>query len=105
MRNSIGYFSFVFQPVLVITTGRQTTGQGVYTPLDIASSRLKSKGAAVFVLSIGKDVDSSELNQIASAPGNIFKVDTFRDLYGQANEAKRGICILGMAWNKLIKLA
>lgn len=59
----------------------------------------------MFVLSIGKDVDSSELNQIASAPGNIFKVDTFRDLYGQANEAKLGICILGMAWNKLIKLA
>ena len=58
----------------------------------------------MFVLSIGKDVDSSELNQIASAPGNIFKVDTFRDLYGKANEAKRGICILGMAWRHTFHL-
>ena len=79
----------------MITTGKQTTDQGVYTPLDIASSRLQSKGAAVFVLGIGKDVDSSELSQIASEPNNVFRVDSFKDLYNKANEAKRGICILG----------
>ena len=89
----------------MITTGKQTTAQGVYTPLDIASSRLQRKGAAVFVLGIGKNVDSSELNQIASGPNNVFRVDSFKDLYNKANEAKRGICILGksikcmLLWN------
>ena len=68
----------------------------MYTPLDIASSRLQSKGAAVFVLGIGNDVDSSELNQIASGPNNVFTVDSFGELYNKANEAKRGICILGI---------
>ena len=85
-----------FQPVLVITTGKQTTDQGLYTPLDIASSRLQKKGAAVFVLGIGKDVDTSELTEMASSPGNVFTVDSFRDLYGKTDEAKRGICILGI---------
>lgn len=86
---------FSFQPVLVITTGKQTTSQGVYIPLDIASFFLKSKGASVFVLGIGKDVDNLELNDIASRPGNVFTVDSFQDLDKKANEIKRGICILG----------
>ena len=67
----------------------------MYTPLDIASSRVQSKGAAVFVLGIGKDVDDSELQQIASGPNNVFTVDSFEDLDRKAKEAKRGICILG----------
>ena len=67
----------------------------MYTPLDIASYGLQSKGAAVFVLGIGKDVDSSELNEIASGPNNVLTVDSFEDLYNKANEAKIGICILG----------
>ena len=88
-------FFFFVQPVLVITTGKQTTNQGVYMPLDLASFLLQSKGAAVFVLGIGKDVDNSELNDIASSPGNVFTVDSFQDLDKKANEIKRGICILG----------
>lgn len=70
----------------------------MYTPLDIASSRLQSKGAAVFVLGIGKDVDASELKQIASGPNNVFTVDSFEDLDNEANEAKKGICILGIVY-------
>ena len=80
----------------MITTGKQTTDEGPYTPLDVASSRLQSKGAAVFVLGIGKDVEPSELIQIASGPKNMFTVDSFEDLNDKANELKRGICILGM---------
>ena len=80
----------------MITTGKQTTDEGPSTPLDVASSRLQSKGAAVFVLGIGKDVDPSELNQIASGPKNVFTADSFEDLEDKANELKRGICILGM---------
>ena len=51
----------------------------------------------MFVLGIGKDVDSSELIQIASGPNNVFTVDTFSDLENKADEAKRGICVLGIA--------
>lgn len=80
----------------MITTGKQTADQGVYTPLDIASSRLQDKGAAVFVLGIGKDVDPSELKQIASGPNNVFTVGSFEDLDTKANEAKKGICVLGI---------
>jgi len=80
----------------VITTGKQTTDEGPYTPLDEVSSRLQSKGAAVFVLGIGKDVEPLELNQIASGSKNVFTVDSFEDLDDKADELKRGICILGI---------
>ena len=89
-------FSIVcLQPVFVITTGKQTADQGVYLPLDIASSRLQSKGAAVFVLGIGEDVDTSELNEIASSPDNVFRVDSFENLDERVPTIRRGICKLG----------
>ena len=85
----------IFQPVFVIITGKQTKDEGPFTPLDETSSRLQSKGAAVFVLGIGKDVDPSELDEIASGPDNVFRVDSFNDLDDKSDELKRGICILG----------
>lgn len=85
----------VLQPVFVITTGKQT-GKDNYTPLDVTSSQLQRKGAEVFALGIGKDVDSSELTQIVSAPSNIFMVDTFAELDDIANEVKRRICVSGI---------
>ena len=94
----------VLQPVLVITAGKQTAVKGVYTPLDIASSRLQNKGAAVFVLGIGSDVDSSELKQIASEANNVFTVDSYKELFNKADEAKRGICILGIILNTFSSL-
>ena len=84
----------------MITTGKQSRDQGFPTPLDEASSRLQSKGAAVFVLGIGDDVDPSELNQIASGPKNVFRVDSFADLDEKSNDYKRGICILGIVWER-----
>ena len=83
------------QPVFVITTGAQAKDQGSYTPLDEASACLQRKGAAVFVLGIGKDVDNSELSQIASSPDNVFTVDSFEELEERSNSLKRGICQLG----------
>ena len=50
----------------------------------------------MFVLGIGKNVDNSELNKIASRPNNVFTIDSFEDLDDKANEIKRGICILGI---------
>ena len=83
--------------MFVITTGKQTTDQGGYPPLDEVSTRIQSKGSAVFVLGIGKDVDPSELNQIASGPNNVFKVDSFEDLEEKADELKKGICVKGIS--------
>ena len=74
-------------------TGKQTTDQGVYTPLDVASSRLKSKGAPVFSLGIGEDVDTSELARVASSPDNVFTVDSYEDLDSKVKDMKRGLCI------------
>ena len=93
---------FALKPVFVITTGKQTTDQGAYTPLDVASYRLQSKGAPVFILGIGKDVDTSELNKIASGPNNVFRVDSFEDLDGNANVIKRGICKSGTVCNIIL---
>lgn len=93
------------QPVLVVLAGRQTTDKGAYTPLDEASYRLKSKGAPVFVLGIGKDVNTTELNQIASGPDNVFRVDSFKDLYDKAPQAKTGICVLGIAFFRSFKIS
>lgn len=50
----------------------------------------------MFVLGIGNDVDPSELNQIASGPKNVFRVDSFEDLDDKAREIKKGICVLGI---------
>ena len=50
----------------------------------------------MFVLGIGKDVDPSELNQIASGPKNVFTVDSFEDLDDKAREIRKGICVLGI---------
>ena len=79
----------------MITTGKQTADQGVYLPLDIASSRLQSKGAAVFVLGIGEDADTSELNEIASSRNNVFRVDSFENLDDRVPTIRKGICKLG----------
>ena len=49
----------------------------------------------MFVLGIGKDVDTSELNKIASGRNNVFRVDSFEDLDDNADVIKRGICKFG----------
>ena len=48
------------------------------------------------MLGIGKEVDPSELSEIASGPKNVFTVDSFEDLVDKAEEIKRGICVLGI---------
>ena len=56
----------------------------------------------MFVLGIGKDVDPSELNQIASGPNNVFRVDSFEDLDNNADLIKRGICKFGTVCNGVL---
>ena len=56
----------------------------------------------MFVLGIGKDVDTSELNEIASGPNNVFRVDSFEDLDDNADVIKRGICKFGTVCNGIV---
>ena len=56
----------------------------------------------MFVLGIGKDVDTSELNKIASGPNNVFRVDSFEDLDDNADVIKRGICKFGTVCNVIL---
>ena len=60
------------QVAIVTTDGQQTKRLGEYTPLDIASDRLKDKGVKLFVVGFGSNVDSNELQQIASSYGSVF---------------------------------
>lgn len=77
----------------MITTGNQTTDQGVLIDLGVASSRLQSKGVPVFSLGIGEGLDTSELGKIASGPDKVFSVDSFEDLDDKVKEIKRGLCL------------
>ena len=52
----------------------------------------------MFSLGIGKYVDSSELDKIASGPDNVFTVDSYEELENKVKEIKRGLCI-GIVYN------
>ena len=63
----------------MITDGEQTTTQE-YTPLDIASKRIKDKGDEVFALGVGSGVNVDQLRQIASSNDNVFTSPSFEEL-------------------------
>ena len=67
------------QVAIVITDGEQTTTQA-YTPLDIASKRIKDKGVEVFALGVGSGVNVDQLRQIASSNDNVFTSPGFEEL-------------------------
>ena len=51
-----------------------------YTPLDIASKRIKDKGVEVFALGVGSSVNVDQLRQIASSNDNVFTSPGFEQL-------------------------
>ena len=63
----------------MITDGEQTTTKE-YTPLDVASKRIKDKGVEVFSLGIGSNVNTDQLRQIASSNDNVFSSAGFDEL-------------------------
>lgn len=67
------------QVAIVITDGEQTTTKE-YTPLDIASKRIKDKGVEVFALGVGSSVNVDQLRQIASSNDNVFTSSGFEQL-------------------------
>ena len=76
----------------MITDGEQTTNRGQYTELSVAASRLKNKNVRVFSLGIGKNVDSKQLNDIASSPDNVFTAASFSDLSPAATTIVQSSC-------------
>jgi len=67
------------QVAIAITDGEQTT-TNEYTPLDIASKRIKDKGVEVFALGVGTSVNVDQLRQIASSNDNVFTSPGFEQL-------------------------
>ena len=67
------------QVAIVITDGEQTTTKE-YTPLNIASKRIKDKGVEVFALGVGGGVNVDQLREIASSNDNVFTSPSFEEL-------------------------
>ena len=63
----------------MITDGEQTTTRA-YTPLDIASKRIKDKGVEAFALGVGDGVNVDQLRQIASSNDYVFTSPSFKEL-------------------------
>ncbi|XP_022806052.1 integrin alpha-D-like [Stylophora pistillata] len=51
-----------------------------------------NKGAAVFALGIGPNVEVSELGKIASNPENVVTIDSFEDLTDKVKDFRDGFC-------------
>lgn len=66
----------------MLTDGAQTTNgkKGPYVPLDIASKPLKDKGIELWSIGVGKNAKRDELETIASDPGKVLRVNSFKEL-------------------------
>ena len=82
---------FSQQVAIVITDGEQTTTQA-YTPLDIASKRIKDKGVEVFALGVGSGVKIDQLRLIASSNDNVFTSPSFEELVNVVNSIVEKSC-------------
>jgi hypothetical protein len=81
---------------MVITDGIQTKDQGTYTPLDQAILPVKNKGFRVYSLGIGKSVEKTELQQMASHPiKNVFSASSFKLLKIEVNSIMKQLCPQG----------
>ena len=47
----------------------------------------------MFALGIGDNIDTSELEKIASSPDNVITVKSFDELKNKVQQIKRGFCI------------
>ena len=78
----------------MITDGAQTRSgkKGPYTPLAQASQPLKDKGVDVWTIGIGKRVNITELQIIASDPKKVIVVSSFKELKPIIEELQRKAC-------------
>ena len=80
------------QVAIVITDGKQTTDQGSFTELSVASRGLKDKNVKVFSLGIGRNIDRTQLNDIASSNNNVFTAASFAELAPVAETIVQNSC-------------
>ena len=78
----------------MITDGAQTTNgaKGPYTPLDKASQPLKDKGVDVWSIGVGKGAKKSDLITIASDPGKVIVVSSFKNLKDILSDIQKAAC-------------
>lgn len=78
----------------MITDGAQTTNgaKGPYTPLDKASQPLKDKGVDVWSIGVGKGAKKSDLTTIASDPGKVIVVSSFKNLKDILGDVQKAAC-------------
>ena len=78
----------------MITDGAQTTNgkKGPYTPLDVASQPLKDKGIEVWSIGVGKGANMADLETIASDPGKVILVKSFKELNNIVKDIEKAAC-------------
>ena len=77
---------------MVITDGKQTRDRGKYTPLTQAAQGIKQKGVTVYALGVGKGVERSDLQAIASSEETVFTAATFAALGDIVENIRQGVC-------------
>ena len=77
---------------MVITDGKQTRDRGEYTPLTQAAQGIKQKGVTVYALGVGKGVERSDLQAIATSQETVFTAATFAALGGIVENIRKGVC-------------
>lgn len=75
----------------MFTDGKQTTSQP-YTELSEASQGIKNKGIEVYAVGIGKGVNVSELQNIASSKENVLLSTSFKEVINFTVPIRRTIC-------------
>lgn len=78
----------------MITDGAQTTNgvKGPYIPLDKASQPLKDKGVDVWSIGVGKGAKKSDLVTIASDPGKVIMISSFKNLKDILGDVQKAAC-------------
>ena len=78
----------------MITDGAQTRNgkKGPYIPLAKASQPLKDKGVDIWSIGVGKRVNRTELETIASDPKKVMIVGSFKELRPLIEELQRKAC-------------
>ena len=77
---------------LVITDGKQTRDRGEYTPLTQAAQGIKQKGVTVYALGVGKGVERSDLQAIATSEETVFTAATFAALGDIVENIRERLC-------------
>lgn len=90
--------------LILMTDGTQTNHKGAEDPVHIAN-KIRDMGIKLFVIGIGKGVNSNELIGIAGNQKNVFTTASFSDLIGENFLAKLmdATCEVGAKTNMMME--